>query len=789
MKNVFIKYLKKFWPVILIIAVWFTFSSSYFLKHKVPFPSSYLVNFFAPWNAYPGFSSPVKNNAMPDVIGQIYPWKDLTIDIFKNFQIPLWNPYAFSGTPNLANYQSAVLSPFNLLFFIMPFIDAWSLLVLLQPLLAGLFTYLFLRSLKVSKEGSTISAISFMFCGFLTTWMAYATLGYAVLFLPLALFSIEKYFQLKKIRFLVLLSFSIPLSFFSGHFQISIYFIIFVLFYLFYKYISTKDLKSFLNLLTFLALGILLSLPQLLPSIEAYVQSLRSGIFEKIEAIPFGYLPTFIAPDFLGNPVTRNDWFGHYAEWNSYIGILPLMVAFYSVISKRSKEILFFALMLVLAFLFSFQTPFLDLLVFLKIPVLSTSAASRMIVLFSFSAAVLAGFGFDRLIEDSKQRNKKIFYWLISFFIIFVLLWFIILLKLFLPIDKTIIAKQNLILPTVLFLLSSITILVLTFLKKAAQNKNYYFIFSMIIILIISFDLLRFSNKWMPFDPINLVYPNVPVSLEFSKILGYNRIVSNFGEEATNYYKLPSLGGYDAVYIKRYGEFMASLSSGKLQESARSVVNFPNTGIDSPKALNLLGVKYVIYRVSDGRASWTFPFWNYKDKTFSLFFNDATYQILKNNNAFPRAFLVNKYQVESNSQKILNKMFSKSFDLRNEIILEKNPNFKFDQSSTGSAEILSYTPNKIIIKTNSNGNSFLFLSDSFYPGWEAYIDGKKTDVYRADFAFRAVYVSKGPHTIIFIYNPLSFKIGVLLAIFGIILLFSLSIFLMQARPKLARIKE
>jgi len=788
-KTVFIKYLKKFWPIILIIAIWFIFSSPYFLKHKVPFPSSYLVNFFAPWNAYPGFSSPVKNNAMPDVITQIYPWKNLTIDIFKNFQIPLWNPYAFSGTPQLANYQSAVLSPFNLLFFILPFIDAWSFLVLLQPLLAGFFTYFFLRSLKVSKEGSAISAISFMFCGFLTTWMAYATLGYAILFLPLALFSIEKYFQSKKIRFLVLLSFSIPLSFFSGHFQISTYFIIFVFFYAFYKYISTRDLKTSLHLLIFLILGVFLSLPQLLPSIEAYIQSLRSGIFEKIEAIPFGYLPTFIAPDFLGNPVTRNDWFGHYAEWNAYIGILPLMLFFYSVISKRSKEILFFALMSVLAFLFSFQTPFLDLLVFLKIPVLSTSAASRMIVLFSFSAAVLAGFGFDRLIIDFKNKSKKIFYWLFSFFIIFVFLWTIVLLKLFLPIDKIIIAKQNLILPTFLFLLSSISILVLTFFKKATQNKNYYFIFSIIIILIISLDLLRLSSKWMPFDQISLVYPIVPVSLEFTKISGYERIVSNLGEEATNYYKLPSLGGYDAIYIKRYGEFMAFLSNGKLQESARSVVNFPNTGIDSPKALNLLGVKYVVFRVSDGRSSWTFPFWNYKDKTFSLLFNDATYQILKNNNTFPRAFLVNKYQIESNPQKILNKMFSKSFDLRSEIVLEKNPNLKFDQSSTGSAEILSYAPNKVIIKTNSNGNSLLFLSDSFYPGWEAYVDGKKTDVYRADFAFRAVYVPRGTHSIVFIYNPLSFKIGVLLAIFCIIFVFSLGIFLMRAKPKLARIKE
>ena len=775
MKNVLIKYLKNFWPIILIFAVWFIFSSPYFLKQKVPFPSSYLVNFFAPWSAYPGFASPVKNNAMPDIISQIYPWKYLTIDFFKNFQIPLWNPYAFSGTPQLANYQSAVLSPFNLLFFILPFIDAWSLLVLLQPLLAGFFTYLFLRSLKTSKEAATISAVAFMFCGFLTTWMAYATLDFAILFLPLALFAVEKYFQTKKIRFLILLSFSIPLSFFSGHFQISAYFIIFTILYIVYKYISTKDLKTSLNILVFSVIGIFLSLPQLLPSIESYAQSLRSGIFEKIEAIPWGYLPTFVAPDFLGNPVTRNDWFGHYAEWNAYIGILPLMLAFFALFGKRTKEILFFMFLAILALLFSFQTPFLDFLVFLKIPVLSTSAASRIIVLFSFSMCVLAGFGFDKLLHDIKDvKKKQIFYWVLSFFVIFVLLWLIVLLKLFLPLNKISIAKQNLILPTIIFLLSSAVILLTVLFKKIPQNKNFYFLFSIILILIASFDMLRFSTKWMPFDPKSLVYPNVPVASEFLKISGYERIVSNLGEEATNYYKLSSLEGYDAVYIKRYGEFMASLSTGNLTESARSVVSFPKYGVYTNKALNLLGVKYIIYKVADGQASWTFPFWNYKDGIFSLIYNDGVYQILKNNDVFPRTFLVNKYSVEDNPQKILNDMFNTDFNLQEEIVLEQNPNIKLDQKSKGFAQIIEYTPNKVIIKTNSDGNSLLFLSDSFYPGWQAYVDGNKTQVYRADFTFRAVYVPKGNHRVTFIYNPLSFVVGVYVFLIGVLLIIMLT---------------
>jgi hypothetical protein len=760
--------IQRFWPVVLIIAVWFIFASPYFIQHKVPFSSTYLVNFFSPWNAYPGFASPVKNNAMPDVISQIYPWKTLTIAALKNLQIPLWNPYSFSGTPLLANYQSAVLSPFNLLFFILPFIDAWSLLVLLQPLLAGIFTYLFLRTLRISKEGSVISSLGFMFCGFITSWMAYATLGYAILFLPLALFAIEKFYQTQKNRFLVLLAFSLPLSFFSGHFQISIYFFLFVIAYQLFKFWQVKNLKNALVLLFYTFVGILLSLPQLLPSVEAYTQSLRSGMFAKAEVIPWGYLSTFLAPDFLGNPVTRNDWFGHYAEWNAYVGVIPLILGCFALFRVRKKEILFFGLMGLLAILFSFQTPLLDLLVALKIPVLSTSALSRIIVLFSFSVAVLAGYGFEQLLFDIRQKNIRPIYLLLTFFVmIFAVFWGVILLKLIIPLDRIVIAKQNLILPTVLFFI--FWVLVTSSLLVVHLKKGFFLkILPLALILVVAFDLLRFSGKWMPFDPRSLMYPNIPIAQELNKLSGFDRVTSNIGGEGTLYYRLPSLEGYDAVYIKRYGEFIASLNNGKLAQSSRSVVSFPKNGLYTKQAINLLGVKYIVNKVADGHSVWNFPFWTYPAGTFSTIYNDGVYQVFENKDVFPRAFLVNQYAVASNPQKILDTMFGLHFDLRQAVVLEQNPKLKL--SGQGTAHISSYAFGKISIETNSSGNNLLFLSDTDYPDWQAYVDGRQTPIYRADFAFRAIYVPKGAHKVEFIYNPLSFNFGILAAVFGLVLM-------------------
>jgi hypothetical protein len=203
-----------------ILLIWGIFASPFLLFGKTPYPSDYQVNFFQPWTQYEGMAGPVKNNAQPDIIGQIYPWRYFAIEELKHGSIPFWNPFSFSGTPHLANYQSAVLSFYNIFFFLpVKFITAWGILVVLQPLLAGLFAYIFSRTLKISEKGSLQAAVAFMFCGFIVTWMGYATLAYAILPLPLSLFAIEKYVASQKHRYAAIMSLCIPLSFFQWSFS------------------------------------------------------------------------------------------------------------------------------------------------------------------------------------------------------------------------------------------------------------------------------------------------------------------------------------------------------------------------------------------------------------------------------------------------------------------------------------------------------------------------------------------------------------------------------------------
>jgi len=757
------KIIKKYWSLFFLFFIWVIFAAPYFVKSKILFPSTYLTSFFSPWNNYQIFTGPVKNNAMPDIISQIYPWKTLVIDTFRLGEIPLWNPYTFSGTPLLANYQSAVFSPFNLLFFILPFVNAWNLVILLQSFLAGLFMYLLSRAYNLSKTSSLISSISFMFCGFITVWMGYGTLGYAVLYLPLAFYAIEKFLKNHKKRFLALLSLSVLLSFVSGHFQISVYFFITVFFYILFKFFTSKNKKNSVLLLIYFLIGVLLAMPQILPSIELYNQSVRSGIFQKIEAIPLSYIATLFAPDYFGNPVTRNDWFGHYAEWAGYIGILPLMLAFYSILGKKNLQTIYLFLFGILVLLLAFNTPLLTLLVNLHVPVLSTSAASRIIVIFSFIFSLLAAFGMEDLLKDvkSKEHFKKIFIWLFLFFVVFVFLWVVVVFKLFIPLDKISIALKNLILPSALFIGSSFAILLMVFYK----NKSVFKFFILMLLLTISFDMLRFTTKWQPFDQKELVYPNVPVAKELEKISSYERVFGNIGGEAFMYYKLPSLEGYDALYLKRYGEFIKAIDDGKIKDPDRSVVVFSRQGKYAEKALDLLGVRYLVHKVSDGRDPWAFPFWNY-DKQFKLIYKDNNFELYENKKALPRVFLAGDYKVINENQKIIDTIFSKDFDLRKTLVLEEDPGVLTKSGNLGIAEITIYNPNRVIITVKAKENSLLFLSDNYYKGWMAYLDGKNIPILRANYSFRAIPVTKGNHRAEFLYEPSSFKLGLIFALVG-----------------------
>jgi len=171
------------------------------------------------------------------------------------------------------------------------------------------------------------------------------------------------------------------------------------------------------------------------------------------------------------------------------------------------------------------------------------------------------------------------------------------------------------------------------------------------------------------------------------------------------------------------------------------------------------------------------------EKKYPVAFNFHDVYINENSDAFPRAFLVHKLiQVPSNqSQDFL--LNHPEFDLRNEIILEESlPDDlvkKFSNlipNASDSVDIITFEENKIKIQSISDYDSILVLTDVFYPGWIATIDGNPTKIFKANGLVRAVIIPAGDHIIDFEYSPDSFNLGMLVSFSTSVLLLGIYIF-------------
>ncbi len=767
--------IKKFWSFLLISVVVCLFFYPVF-KGQIPFPGDLLVS-ENPYNtqSYLGFPpGGYPNKAQgPDVINEIYPWRYFSISQVKGGSIPFWNPHNFSGNPQLANFQTGLFYPFNLLYLGLPFNLAWTIIIMLQPFLAAIFMYLFLcRGLSLSKQASIIGGIAFAFSSYMTVWIEYGNIGSTLLWLPFILLFVKRlYEKFSSLDFLIL-TLIISVSFLAGYIQGVFY--IYVISFLYFLFLFFRDKKRTLkhkrNFLFAVSLifPIALTFFQLYPTLVLFSDSTRGaytlGQISKMLA-PFYYWITAFVPDFFGNPATRNYWYnGTYIETVMYAGVGILFFAIYSVFKSKNPEKFFFSVLAFLSLIIASNLPGIKFLYLLPIPMVSTTVPTRELNIFIFSVIILGALGIDNWL---KEKNYKSLF-PVFFVIFYALIWGVVfLLPKFIAIDPSNISvtKHNLILPTVL----AFGILVAFYLKRV--NKNLAFI---IVLLLVSFDLFYFFNKITPFSPAQLTYPNTPIISYIKETAGINRFWGyGSGYIPANYQSVDgtySPEGNDPLHIAAYTELLASSKTGTLPEVLpRPDANIaPGYGPDDLKnngfrqtVLNLLGVKYVLQK-QQLLGAWEQPdLTTFPEKEYSLVYKVYPWQVYENKNALPRFFLANNFKVENRSH-ILSSIYS-GIDLRKTLLLEKSPGIKIDKNSKGGVRLLSYTANEVSFSVKTNGNSLLFLSDNYYPEWSAYVDGVKTNLLRADYSFRAVAVPKGEHNVVFSYDPVSFVRGIALS--------------------------
>ena len=194
----------------------------------------------------------------------------------------------------------------------------------------------------------------------------------------------------------------------------------------------------------------------------------------------------------------------------------------------------------------------------------------------------------------------------------------------------------------------------------------------------------------------------------------------------------------------------------------------------------MLGVKYVTAPKEDADI--------FEQNNFLKVFEGEKFAVFENLTVLPRVFLASNYEGppdvfgkepqsadelgERDKQRrelIFNKLLSSDFDISTTIILEK-PSTISPQFGLGSAQIISYKPDEVIIKTSSSEPKILFLSDNYFSGWKATIDGDETPVWRANYTFRAVPLVGGDHLVRFYYDNEIFKLALLISSGSVLML-------------------
>ena len=347
-----------------------------------------------------------------DGMFEFLPWRKIVMEAVAGGHLPLVNPYAAStlgGQPLLANGQSGFFYPLHWPFWMFPASLApvtLMLSILVHMVILTLGTYLLARRLSASYVGAVIAAIGFSQSATLITWLPLSTHLTVLAWLPwMWLATLNKSY-----KSLVVVT---AMSMLAGHLQIAMYSILTTGIIT----IGVHWRKHQSGRLTIaLIFGLLLSVCQLLPSVELGQQSHRGGVAASPEgysayisnAMPLHHFVTWLIPNFFGNPnvnggntwlLTNNGIPNNYAEWALYAGVLipVLLIAglcTYKSMLREQKMILFVAFLSVLV---AVGSP-LCAAMYYGIPgFAATGNPARVLPILSLAISLLAGAALHRL--------------------------------------------------------------------------------------------------------------------------------------------------------------------------------------------------------------------------------------------------------------------------------------------------------------------------------------------------------------------------------------------------------
>lgn len=713
--------------------------------------------------------------------------------------LPLWNPYQFTGYPFMANFQSALFYPLNWIFLVLEMHSAFIVSTFIHLFLAGLFMYALVYGRTRKKIPSLLAGILMtanggllarVFAGHVTIVCSYPWMIFCLLTFDRALRPENT--PLVTVRWSLLTGVGLCLTVLAGYPMISYYTVLCLGFYTLARTILETEKKeipvrlasNFGYLLLVGGAAALLSAIQVWPSYFAFLEnSARAGgtsyDFATSYSFPPENLMTYLSPFFFGDMFTTPYW-GRWFLWEimPYIGIFPLMLVLLAFYAQK-KTIQIFLAMAVLAVILSFgRYTFFFPFLYEYFPGLNLfRGPGRILLIFGVASSAVAGFFLHALSQD-KALAKRAFGtgWKLCFTFAAVLLVLLVIMKterfkgqsFF---WKTVIGQsfqlgerdegppkgfgtpgfyhatyEN----AVSQLWIAIVLLVCTgglFLYGVKKGVAKPFI--PLAMALVCVDLGLAGRHFLKStDPSELHFPSKIVTLLKQHSVVPPRIATTSGTDDLSRGALDGIshiGGYDVGMPRHYIEYVNRMNDLPLDESL--VVSSP---MKPGRMIRMTGITHMI--TPRNRPA-------YPDST--LVMESGERAVYRLNDPLPRSFIVHKVRILPDKAQRLERIRHPDFDPLKEAVLETEPATRLDATATKdegeTVTFRTYEPEQVALQIRAASTGLLVLTDSYNPNWRVRVDGIEKPLLKVNHLFRGVVVDKGEHEVVFTYSRTRFN--------------------------------
>ncbi|CAN5841162.1 hypothetical protein BH18ACT11_BH18ACT11_16320 [soil metagenome] len=748
-----------------------------------------------------------------DPITQYYPWYSYLGESLRSLDIPAWNPSQFSGAPFAGDPLSGwTYLPAMILFTVLPLASAASSFVFIHLLLAGLFTYALARNLRINVAGSMLAAVAYEFNGFIY-WRNLCCSPYAqvMAWLPLAVLGAE--LAIRSSRWLDRglwwgisgLALSQILAAWPG--QGSYYALLALGGYVAYRTLvfppenihGTLDraLGLLLHGAAVLIFGFGLAAAGLLPRLEYQTLSSLSSGYANIEGVRAAW-----------GGWTVGDYKSLLVPGLVYPGLTILALALVAPFVARARHAVpYFVGLALFALTLAGRdlTPLHSVLYHLlpSFESIHPHGPERIKVILYLAFAMLAGATLSSLGERGRSAGALL--------ALPVLAALYLITRLGIPVNSdgtlekeavrlgnaqdSLLTNLGVVIPaaSLVALIAAIACVVVYALTPVGRRAVAF-----ILVLVVFVDLfaagkatiadratVEAGKRLVKVDLARYYEPTGAATFLRSKTrdvparyFGYGPYLRGNGTRSYHYNNdftdpdtiallasnlatpmgLQSIQGYNAVHIARYDKYIQALNGFSQGYHDADVYR---GGLDSP-LLDLLNVRYIIVP-ADTQPDQT-ALRELKDAHPSVYSDDRV-EVLENQDALPRAWIVHSAR-ETTQKEALKLLSSDAVDLRRTALLERRPPqlTEPDEPSADQTSVTSYDTERIQLKTDTRAPGLLMMSEMYYPGWKAYVDGRPVSLYTGDYMLRAVPIPAGNHMVELRYESWSLRVGVMVSL-------------------------